>query len=236
MLMAEKNAKARKVLSCVVVFSFFLYLLTNFIFGRFGLESTGQITSAVIFSLMWIGLIGTTSRDLFHTKVTLNRFFSDDDGAMAVSKRLQTYEKVNSCFGFLLCVFQVLVSMINDWFKSETVAALLNLGFDIACIGVTLGFIYLIWPRIFGAKKKKKGKNRKSTDRSHKTGGDSVTASAATVSKVRRSSVFEEKSKTATKSKSRGTGSKKSPKVFISPIADEVVLEGGKTKLVVKKK
>ena len=81
----------------------------------------------------------TTFLDLRKARKALNQFFSQDEAAMQVSRRLQKYEKLNTRFGILLCVFQVLTSTINVWITEEVPALLINLGFDISCLGVATG-------------------------------------------------------------------------------------------------
>ena len=88
---------------------------------------------------MWSGLIIVTNADLLKTRKAIKQFFSGDEAAMRMSRRLEKYAKINTRFGILLCVFQVLVGMINTWFNEEVSASLINLGFDITCLGVAGG-------------------------------------------------------------------------------------------------
>ena len=81
-------------------------------------------------------ILGTTY-ELMVTSTQIVRKGKDDAGRQRFGRRIRNYCVVNVIFGLLLCVFQVLTFMINEWFKDEFSATLVNIGFDLSCLGVS---------------------------------------------------------------------------------------------------
>ena len=134
-----------------------------FLLERFELDYAGGVTVGV-FSVTWIGLIQLTNMEMKNISRSLSNSKGSNNGLkssqvksktkgggsskstpMPLSSRekfairLKRYAKINTFFGSLLCVFQVLSYNINTWFTDDLSAAGMNLGFDISCIGVAYG-------------------------------------------------------------------------------------------------
>ena len=86
-----------------------------------------------------MAMIITTTIDLIQIKKKLTKFFSNDEAAMTLSKHLINYAKLNLYFGLPACILHVCAYLINIWIKDDIPAALVSLGFDISCVGVSAG-------------------------------------------------------------------------------------------------
>ena len=128
-----------------------------FLLERFELDYAGGVTVGV-FSVTWIGLIQLTNMEMKSVSKSLTgnsaagssrdaRGPSGRRSTAAVSsrqnfaRRLKRYAQVNTLFGTLLCIFQVLSFNINTLFKDDISSAAMNLGFDVSCFGVAYGYV-----------------------------------------------------------------------------------------------
>ena len=128
----------------MVLFSFFVYLMSYFLFERLKILNLVDLISAFVFSLLWLALIITVTRDLVNINKRLTKFFSNDAAAMTVAHHLSGYVKINLLFGIPCCIFQVSVYSVNIWINDDIPAALVSLGYDLSCMGVAAGYVVTI--------------------------------------------------------------------------------------------
>ena len=131
-------------LAAVVVFSFFVYLMAFFILERFKLKNAGAVTVA-IFAITWAGLIALTTKEMKSMQRNLksnkgrSSMVTSDNGKEKFRQKLRIYCRINGIFGTLLCIFQILCYSINVWITDDIPATIINIGFDLSCLGVAYG-------------------------------------------------------------------------------------------------
>ena len=132
----------------MVAVSFFIYLVSFFLLERFQLKFAGAVTVG-IFSFTWTCLIVLTTKVLKRIQGTLDAKAEEGrrgKSSSTIAKRkfrekLQKYCRLNVVFGLSLCLFQVLSYSINIWITEDIPAALINIGFDVSCLGVAYGYV-----------------------------------------------------------------------------------------------
>ena len=92
-----------------------------------------------IFSVTWATLILGTTYELTVTSRQVISKEKSDPGRQRFGRRIKNYCAINIVFGLLLCVCQVLAYNINIWFEDESTATLINVTFDVSCLGIAYG-------------------------------------------------------------------------------------------------
>ena len=131
-----------RILSIVVGTSFLLYLVCYFILRRFNLNYAENVTY-FIFSMVWFGMLIFQTKELLGFRRQLLKFFKDDVDAQQVNMHLFNYCRMNILFGLGLCVTQVLTYFIDVIFNDEISASVVNICFDITCIGTASWYVYI---------------------------------------------------------------------------------------------
>ena len=131
-----------RILSIVVGTSFLLYLVCYFILQRFSLNYAENVTY-FIFSMVWFGMLIFQTKELLGFRRQLLKFFKDDVDAQQVNMHLFNYCRMNILLGLGLCVTQVLTYFIDVIFNDEISASMVNICFDITCIGTASWYVYI---------------------------------------------------------------------------------------------